>query len=732
MAKKPMIEVRRKDGKIWSHIRKKWLVELPEERVRQEYLCILANEYGYLPEQIDEEMSMTGRGAGKARADFVVWRTVQDKRDSKNPLLVVECKSDSIAISEKDYAQGEMYARIAHAPFFVTHNSRETRYWRVISDRLPGHIEEIENIPAADASEKEIEELIARLKIFRKSEFADCLHQCHNVIRNYETKDATEAFDEIAKILFIKTWAERDLLRKHRRKNLFTVQTLDEQLGDAPLNELFNQTKQHHNAVSIFKRDEQINLRPETGREIVRLLEKYNLSATSEDIKGIAFERFLSKTFRGKEVGQFFTPRSVVEFMVRMIDPQEGEIICDPASGSGGFLIRFFEIVRGRMQDDIDREYRQFRAAVEKKGISPEEKAALLRDRYDELQESGNWEKKGSRAWKLANTCIYGTDANDRMARVSKMNMIMHGDGHGGIYHCDGFLNINGIFEGRFDIVLANPPFGKKIGPGNTIISPPDAVFSVEQREQYIREYGKRYEESAAKMEAAKGKPIASLFELPKSPKGKINTEILFMERCLDLLKPGGRLGIVLPDGVLNNPSAGYVREFCEDRAFIRAIVSLPPETFVSTGATVKASLLFLQKFTNAERKDYESKRERALCETKDKYAAEMEAEITRLESKIESAKKQKDSTERKAAQKTLLEYHERMRKTIHAESRALLKERVDYPIFLYEAGKVGITATGEEDENELYPNGRIPDGVDKSALELYREFKERPDSFFA
>ena len=102
-----------------------------------------------------------------------------------------------------------------------------------------------------------------------------------------------------------------------------------------------------------------MSLKTATGLEIVRLLQKYNLSDTSEDIKGIAFERFLGKTFRG-EIGQFFTPRPIVEFMVRMVDPQEGEVICDPASGSGGFLIRFFEIVRQQILADADRQYQAF------------------------------------------------------------------------------------------------------------------------------------------------------------------------------------------------------------------------------------------------------------------------------------------------------------------------------------------------------------------------------------
>ncbi len=228
---------------------------------------------------------------------------------------------------------------------------------------MPGYIEEIENIPHAEATDKEVDELLSKLRVFREKEFADLLHQCHNVIRNREKKDPAAAFDEIAKILFIKVWVERELRKKQKRKNLFSVEYLDEQLGETPLDDLFQKTKQHYAVDKIFEDDDRINLKPATGREIVRLLEKYNLSDTNEDIKGVAFERFLGRTFRG-EIGQFFTPRSIVEFMVHMVDPKEGETICDPASGSGGFLIRAFEIVREKILADADRDYSEYRAKL--------------------------------------------------------------------------------------------------------------------------------------------------------------------------------------------------------------------------------------------------------------------------------------------------------------------------------------------------------------------------------
>lgn len=724
-------------SRIWSHIRQKWLLETPEERVRQYYVVTLHNEYGFNLDQMDEELHVTGRGSAKARADIVVWRTAQDKAESKAPLIVVECKADNITIKAEDYSQGEHYALLTNAPFFVTHNNRETRYWRTRKELLPGRCEEIENVPHASASDKEIEELIAKLKTFKEDEFADLLHSCHNVIRNREHLDPAAAFDEIAKVLFVKVWVERELRRKKQRQNLFTVDWLDTQLGENPLQELFRQMKEGYREDRIFDERERLNLKLATGREIVRQLERYNLSDTSEDVKGIAFERFLGKTFRG-EIGQFFTPRTIVEFMVRMVEPKEGDIICDPASGSGGFLIRFFDLVRQGILADADGLYRQYAEELDNDGKQRSEakRAELLRKRYDEIQGTIDQRKAGSRIWKLSNLCVYGTDANDRMARTSKMNMILHGDGHGGVHHHNGFINVNGVFEERFNVILTNPPFGANVEPSDVLTEDQTAVPPDADR-RYRHEYGDVYKQAQARVEAGKGKPIASLFELPKRggdgvKLGKVKTEILFIERCLALLKPGGRLGIVLPEGIFNNPSLAYVREFSEDRARILAVVSLPQETFLSSGASVKASLLFLGKFTEKEQADYDKKRSEAISKVDAQYAEEIARRTELLEGEIQSAKKKKDYEGVKSTQRELRVYLAEMADRKTREARALLKQRFDYPIFLYEAEKVGITATGELDANELYPNDRLPAGMkpEDTCLELYRRFRKNPKAF--
>jgi type I restriction enzyme M protein len=717
-------EIQIKGSQIYSQVRKKWLPLTPEELVRQEFLKILIQEYDYRLDQIAEEIDVTGSGSAQARADFVIWRTARDRLDQKPPFIIVECKSDNVAIKAKDYAQGEHYARYASAPFFVTHNSRETKYWRIKKDKMPGYIEEIENIPHADATDKEIEELFSKLRVFREKEFADLLHQCHNVIRNREKKDPAAAFDEIAKILFIKVWVERELRKRQKRKNLFSVEYLDEYLGDTPLDDLFQKTKQHYAVDKIFEDDDRINLKLATGREIVRLLEKYNLSDTSEDIKGVAFERFLGRTFRG-EIGQFFTPRSIVEFMVHMVDPKEGEVICDPASGSGGFLIRAFEIVREKILSDADREYNEFKGKIEAEpALSDEDKAQRLHEKYEKIRNEIDPRREGSRLWKLSNRCIYGIDANDRMARTSKMNMIMHGDGHGGVHHHDGFLNVNGIFEGRFDIVLTNPPFGANVEPSDKV-QESDVTVNPAAERRYLEDYGELYRESQARLRAAINKPIASLFELPKSPESKIKTEILFIERCLDLLKPGGRMGIVLPEGVFNNPSLRHVREFVEDRAFLRAVISLPQEAFVSSGAGVKASLLFLQKFTEEEKSRFDEIRDKVKAEIEAKYANDISVKTEMLRRAIQKAKKEKDVKKSKDCQKELRDDLKKIGDEIANESRQLLKDRFNYPIFMYEAEKVGITATGEDDQNELYPNDKQPECIEKTCFEWYLEYRD-------
>ena len=189
-------------------------------------------------------------------------------------------------------------------------------------------------------------------------------------------------------------------------------------------------------------------------------------------------------------------------------------------------------------------------------------------------------------------------------------------------------------------------------------------------------------------------------------------------------------MGIVLPEGIFNNPSLARIRQFVEDHAYLKAVVSLPQETFVSSGASVKASLLFLQKYKTDEKDQFDQTYSDAKAEIEAKYAGEIVVETQRLEHAITKAREDKDTEKRESLQKELKDYLKQMGEKKAGESRQLLKERFDYPIFMYEAEKVGISATGEEDQNELYPNTNRPKGIEKTCLEWYREYLADPRAF--
>lgn len=706
------IETRNNNHEIFAPLKDKWLVNKPEEQVRQKYICRLVDSYGFSLDQMAQEIQVTNsqRGQGAARADIVVWRSKEDKTKNKSALIVVECKAESVTIHEEDYYQGYNYASWAGADFFVTTNLKETRVFRVVKGELPKRLEEIADIPTAEkaTNQKEIEKLLKQTKAFTRDEFSKLLFKCHNIIRNNDKLSPEAAFDEISKILFIKIRYERsnedgqifsaerfNTLRKNRDEYNKEMQIKD---AKPFYQHLFDLTKQEFANDHLFEPNDIIKIRENSFEQIVKELEIYNLSTTSDDVKGIAFEKFLGRTFRG-ELGQFFTPRTIVDFMVKVLDPQEGEYICDPCCGSGGFLIDAFEYVRTKIEKDIEQQKETIKKQfyTEAYDALPEsEKVSIdakVSDVFAVLNRELDINNAEGRLRSLSFDCIYGTDANPRMARTAKMNMIMHGDGHGGVHHHDGLLNVNGIFENRFDIILTNPPFGAHVDK-SLLITEADRFTDQQKIDAYVKRYGQAYLEALKQVNDHIGEPLLSLYET-----GKMSglTEVLFIERCLNLLKPGGRMGIVLPEGVLNNTNLQKIRDFVESKAKILLVVSIPQDVFIASGATVKPSLLFFKKFTEEEAEQYKAIQVAAQSDAEQPYKNEL-AEIT---AKLSKRGKEALSKEEK---KQLQSRQKEIQAAIETETKKLVKERFDYQIPIAEVQKAGISTTGAPIENELEP----------------------------
>ena len=697
------MEVQIKDNKIFAPLKDKWLVLKPEEKVRQEYICRLVNSYGFDLKQMDQDSKVQGIYLNYS---ILIWKNKNSKINNESPLIVIQCKADSVIIKKEDYFKGLDFSREIGAKFFVATNFKQTKIYSKIYRTDSENVEEILDIPNKKEAQniQEVEKLLNKNNTFQRENFTKTLYKCHSIIRNNDKLSPEAAFDEISKILFIKTIYERD----NSKNQIFSLDIYKKEKIDFEkyrFNErkdfyqfLFEQTKKDYIDDDLFEPTEIIRIRENSFEAIVKELEIYNLSTTSDDVKGIAFEQFLGKTFRG-ELGQFFTPRTIVDFMVEVLDPQETETICDPCCGSGGFLIKAFEYVRA----DIEAKVQQKKELIKQEyytetyeKLSDAEKEKIddkVNKFFSQLNEELNINNEKSRIRTLSYDCIFGTDANPRMSRTAKMNMIMHGDGHGGVHHNDGLLNVNGIFESRFDVILTNPPFGARVEK-SLKITEADKYTDEERIKKYQKRYGDEYNKALRQVNNNIGKPLVSLYKM-----GAMSTltEVLFIERCLNLLKPGGRMGIVLPEGVLNNSNLQKVRDYVESKAKILLIVSIPQDVFIASGATVKPSLLFFKKFTEEEALQYASIKNKATITIEAKYAEE----VANIQQKLAKKGKEALLAEEKKQLRVELKNIEAKKER---EIKAIVKEEFNYTIPIAEVEKAGISTTGTVIENELEP----------------------------
>ncbi len=405
---------------------------------------------------------------------------------------------------------------------------------------------------------------------------------CHNLIWKKEKIKPTEAFFEFSKIFFVKLYYDREihkLIRNGKEPDskdfLFTVNWIEEQerwetnpfnsILFKNLRNLMEDDIKRKEKKRIFEKDEEINLKPSTIKEVVRLLEHLDLFGIDEDLNGRMFETFLSATVRGKDLGQFFTPRSVVKFIVQManitVKKDDTDSVLDGLCGSGGFLIEamsnMFEKVRNLNISNLEKKRLKHKIVKEK---------------------------------------IWGVDANKKISRIARMNMYLHGDGSNMIFWLPDFLDKKieiekGIkdelkeeaeeFKKRvlkdnfkFDVVLTNPPFSMRYEKKK------------KDEKKILEEYEIAYK---------KGKKNT------KELRSSLKSNVLSIERYMNLLKPHGKLITIIDESVLNTDTEREFRKFIKDNFLIKAVISLPRNTFVNAETNVKTSILYLIK---KEKKD--------------------------------------------------------------------------------------------------------------------------------
>ena len=397
--------------------------------------------------------------------------------------------------------------------------------------------------------------------------------RCHDYIYGNEGMKKT-AFWELLNLIFCKLYDEKRRFSdakqgiSYRRRFWVGVKEQNTEKGQAAVAErikgLFEDLKESNIFKDVFDGNEQIMLSNRGLAFVAAELAKYSFLDATVDVKGTAYETIVSNTLK-QEAGQFFTPRNIIKCMVEMLDPDQNCRVLDPACGSGGFLVMVLDHVRRKIA----------------KNLYPDLDDVRLEARY-------NSPEVNDAVREYAEKMIFGFDFDPDLKKAARMNMVMAGDGHSNIYNINSldypfgskpdvpliakavnesrkhsadkdfhFETAENNAQGKFDMIFTNPPFGAKV--------------------EVDQEIAERYELNS------------------KAP------EVLFIEACYYFLKPGGKMAIVLPDGILGNPNTESVRLWILQRFKLLASVDLPVETFLPQ-VGVQASLLFLQKKTDTER----------------------------------------------------------------------------------------------------------------------------------
>ncbi len=544
-----------KNGKKYAVVnclvRKKDIRLNPEEVIRQLFVDKLLNEYGYPVSRMKLEYHVHF-GREVKRADIVI----MDEDHPTVPYIIVEVKKPKLKDGKE---QLKSYCNSTGAPIAVWTNGEQIAYY---NRKDPNYFEDIRDIPKASQTLMDVvserwtiddlkaNDVLQKDRVSLKDKIKDLEDE---VLANA----GVDVFEECFKLIFTKLYDEWLSGQTSSRYLEFTNAGRTEFKLKEAIQELFD--KANKKWKGVFEQNSKIALSPSHLSICVASLQNVKLFNSNLEVVDDAFEYLMSKSSKG-EKGQFFTPRYVIEMCVKMMNPKENEKMIDTACGSSGFPVH-----------TIFHVWRQ-----------------MAKDRGIKVSELFSLDQKPFEFTEYVKDNIFGIDFDEKAVRVARTLNLIAGDGHTNVLHLntldydrwdetakqedwmrtyfEGFDRLKELRRGKsyqefdFDIVMANPPFAGDV----------------------------------------KETRILGRYELGKNAKGKMQSkvgrDILFIERNLDFLKPGGRMAIVLPQGRFNNGSDTYIRDYIAERCRILAVVGVHGNTFKPHTGT-KTSVLFVQKW---------------------------------------------------------------------------------------------------------------------------------------
>ena len=568
------------EGKILDYITGAPVKDSPKEQVRQRIARALLHEYGLSLDDMQPNFPMKVDGRRK-RIDIAIFAPGQDHTIEHLRRIVVcqkepkngkkgafRMRDHNQAQKDLDFVKDAMSQEEAvECRWGLWTNGIEMFFIEKETTRFEPKFKPIGDWPMGDESVGTRDVFSnARLRRADPEMLRISFRRCHNFIHGNEGMPKDAAFWQFLYLIFAKMHDEKRESDQPPRFWAGPTEQFDIEGRKAIRDRivpLFEEVREAYTP-TIFRGREEITLSDRALAFMVSELAKYDFSRTDVDAKGAAYQEIVGTNLRGDR-GQYFTPRGAIQLIVEILDPKEGERVLDPACGTGGFLVAAIAHMNRRFAKE---------AGVEL-GVESTDDFLSIRDRLAHYAENR----------------LFGADFDPFLVRAAQMNVVMASNTNANLFNMNSLEFPDGhlpgvspaedqIKLGSVDVVMTNPPFGSDIP-----ITDPNILghFELAHHWDPSNEGG---------------------FKKRGTLKGSVAPEVLFIERVVDWLKPGGRAGIVLPDGILGNPGDEYIRWWILNNCWVLASIDLPVEVFiVEANVNILTSLLFLKKKTGEEKR---------------------------------------------------------------------------------------------------------------------------------